>query len=156
MRRYAQNTKVAVAKSRAEIEALLTRYGASRFAAMSEARRAVVMFEAEGRRVAFELPLPDRANFRLRRVRGRTVEASPDLQLKEWEQACRQRWRALTLVIKAKLEAVQAGITTFEKEFLAHIVMPNGATVGSWLQPRLAQAYESGKMPPILPAGGDA
>ena len=31
--------------------------------------------------------------------------------LKHWEQACRQKWRALALVIKAKLEAVAAGAT---------------------------------------------
>ena len=35
-----------------------------------------------------------------------------------WEQACRQRWRALALVIKAKLEAIDAEISTFEEEFL--------------------------------------
>ena len=35
------------------------------------------------------------------------------------DQACRQRWRALLLVIKAKLEAVTAGISTVETEFLA-------------------------------------
>ena len=42
----------------------------------------------------------------------------------------RQRWRALALCIKAKLEAVECGITSFEEEFLAHVVMPNGQTFG--------------------------
>ena len=43
-----------------------------------------------------------------------------------WEQVCRQRWRALLLIIRAKLEAVASGITTLENEFLANIVLPDG------------------------------
>ena len=33
------------------------------------------------------------------------------------------------LVIKAKLEAVEAGVTTFEQEFLANMVLPDKTTV---------------------------
>jgi hypothetical protein len=54
-----------------------------------------------------------------------------------WEQACRRRWRALALVIKAKLEAAEAGITEFEAAFLAHIVLPDGET-GRQLDPAAA------------------
>ena len=35
------------------------------------------------------------------------------------EQAERQAWWAPVLVLKAKLEAVEAGLTTLEQEFLA-------------------------------------
>lgn len=73
--------------------------------------------------------------------------------LVQWgPNAERQRWRALALVIKAKLEAVEAGITEFEEEFLAHIVLPNGGTVGQFMLPQVATAYETGQMPPLLPA----
>ena len=57
-------------------------------------------------------------------------------------------------VIKAKLEAVEASITTIEQEFLAHIVLPSGSTVGEWAAPQLALAYERGQMPAIMPGGG--
>jgi hypothetical protein len=40
------------------------------------------------------------------------------------DQADRQRWRALYLVIRAKLEAVEAGIAVYEQEFLAFISSP--------------------------------
>lgn len=60
------------------------------------------------------------------------------------------RWRALALVIKAKLEAVAAGITTIEDEFLAHTVLPDGQTVGEFMQPQIAIAYERGSMPTTL------
>src|SRR5258708_1428897 len=117
--RYAEGTAVPVVKSRAEIEAIVTRYGATKFASMAEPGRAIIMFEAQARRVAFELPLPNRDDFRVRLKYGREIEATPEWTEKEWEQACRQRWRALALVVKAKLEAVAAGITDFQSEFLA-------------------------------------
>lgn len=46
---------------------------------------------------------------------------------------------------------VEAGITEFETEFLAHIVLPDGETVGSWMRPQLERAYAVGRMPELLP-----
>ncbi|HWF01594.1 MAG TPA: hypothetical protein VG248_17460 [Caulobacteraceae bacterium] len=60
------------------------------------------------------------------------------------EQACRQKWRALALVIKAKLEAVSAGITTVEDEFLAQTMMGDGRTVGEVVQPQLEEHLRVG------------
>jgi hypothetical protein len=57
--------------------------------------------------------------------------------LEAWEQACRSRWRALLLCIKAKLEACAVGITTFDSEFLAHIVTGDGRTVAERIVPQL-------------------
>ncbi len=71
--------------------------------------------------------------------------------MKEWEQACRQKWRALYLVIKAKLEAVESGISCFEDEFLANIVLPDGSLVGNFMRPQIEQVYSSGNMPALLP-----
>lgn len=156
---YAKDTVVSVARSRAEIEESITRYGATKFMHFMEEGRAIIVFEATKRRVMFELPLPSRDGFKTRTVKTtqygstRTHELTPDEQAKAWEQACRQRWRALALVIKAKLEAVASGITTFEDEFLAHVVLPNGKTVGRWLAPQLEAALSTDKMPPMLTAG---
>ncbi len=62
------------------------------------------------------------------------------------------RWIILlALVIKAKLEAVETGITMFDEEFLAHIVLPNGNTVGQFMLPQVESTYNSGAMPPLLP-----
>jgi hypothetical protein len=55
------------------------------------------------------------------------------------------------LAIKAKLEAVEQGITEFESEFMAHIVMPDGKTVGHHVLPQISAAYSTGKMPKLLP-----
>ena len=153
MTRYAADTSVSTEASRGEIERTLRRYNASSFAYGWDATSATVMFEANGRRVRFALPMPDRQSNEFIRTPTRGTLRSATQAEAAWEQACRQRWRALALVIKAKLEAVEAGITTFEDEFLAHIMLPNGGTVGDWARPQLAIAYESGKMPALLPGG---
>lgn len=70
----------------------------------------------------------------------------------------RLRRRALALVVKAKLEAVAAGITEFDDEFLAHLILPNGTTVGDHVRPAIQHAYETGQMPTALlalPSPGD-
>ncbi|GAG36103.1 unnamed protein product [marine sediment metagenome] len=68
----------------------------------------------------------------------------------------RQKWRALSLVIKAKLEAVESGISIFEEEFLAHIVLPDGRTIGDFMIPQIKTIYSSGKMPKLLPIGKES
>jgi len=39
-----------------------------------------------------------------------------------------QRYRAIALIIKTNLEAVIAGIATFEQAFLAYLLLPDGDT----------------------------
>ncbi|MEW8228634.1 MAG: hypothetical protein AB2748_23150 [Candidatus Thiodiazotropha endolucinida] len=146
---YAEKTTVSTEKSRAEIERILQRYGADQFMYGWNEDSAVVAFRAEGRQIRFSLPMPDRKERRFtHHSRGMRT---PDAAMKEWEQACRQRWRALALVIKAKLEAVEAGIAVFEDEFMANIVLPNGTTVSQFMRPQIATAYETGDMPKLLP-----
>lgn len=148
MARYAADTTVSQERSRSEIEATLKRYGATSFMYATGEDAAMVMFHIAERRVKFVLQLPDRKSKEFtQHSRGyRTAEAAE----KMWEQAGRQRWRALALVIKAKLEAVAAGITTIEDEFLAHTVLPDGQTVGQFMKPQIAIAYERGDMPTTL------
>lgn len=154
MTRYAAETSVSQDRSRAEIEATLKRYGATSFMYASEQTTAMIGFRISDRMVKFVLPMPDpKSREFTHHSRG---QRTPDAALKAWEQAGRQRWRALALVIKAKLEAVAAGITTIEDEFLAHTVLPDGSTVGQFMQPQLAIAYEQGSMPTTLLLGGPA
>jgi hypothetical protein len=60
-----------------------------------------------------------------------------------------QRWRAL--YVKATLEAVEAGIVTMEDAWLSWTMLPGGTSASAWMQPQIEQAYESGRMPPLLP-----
>jgi hypothetical protein len=150
--RYAEQTKVSTEQSRNEIERTLRRYGASQFAYGWQGDAAMVGFEMHNRHIRFVLPLPDRNDREFTRTPYRGNARTPQAAEAAWEQACRQRWRALLLCIKAKLEAVHAGITTFDDEFLAHIMLPNGGTVGDWLGPKIEHAYLTRQMPPMLPS----
>lgn len=152
---YAEATDVSSERSRSEIEKTLVRYGATAFAYGWQATNAVISFEARGRRVRFVLPLPDRASEAFCLTSHNPPRPlSAEQATARYEQAVRQKWRALALCIKAKLEAVNSGITQFEDEFLAHVVLPSGDRVGDWLKPQLAIAYQQGSMPPLLPYHG--
>lgn len=157
MAKFAANTEVSQEKSRAEIETTLRRYGADAFSYGWEETRAIIAFRANGRHIRFELTVPDRHDkeFTEYYSRGILYARSESVAEKMWQQACRQKWRALSLVVKAKLEAVDAGISEFEEEFLAHIILPDGSTVGQQIRPHIEKAYMSGKMPRLLLSSGD-
>lgn len=147
MSTYAKSTKVSTDRSRAEIEKTLTRYGASAFMYGWEGERAVVAFQVNELHIRIRLQLPAESEFDLTPKRkSRTKQARSAAHA----QAVRQRWRALLLVIKAKLEAVESGIATFESEFLAYVVLPDGRTAGDWLVPQIEHAQLSGRMPPLM------
>jgi hypothetical protein len=135
MTQFASKTKVPVDQTRNEIERTLTRYGAKKFAYFSEDGRAIIIFEAEDRRLRFDLPLPE----------GDSDKAA---------QQRRQKWRALLLAIKSKLESVASEIETFEEAFLAHVVMPDGITVGQHARSGIESAYKTNKMQALLPPPG--
>jgi hypothetical protein len=106
--------------------------------------------------VKFALPIPDKNDPKYRKTESGRVRNTKSAAIEQaHSQEIRQRWRALLLVIKAKLEAVESGITTFEQEFLAHLVMANGETVGDWAMPQVEAMYKTGNMPPLLPGIGE-
>ncbi len=150
---YARNTTVSAIRTRNEIEETLERYGADGFAYATQGNLATIIFAMEHRRIRFILELPDPEDFR-HTNHNPPRERGARAQQEAHDQACRQKWRALLLVIKAKLEAVTAGISTIETEFLANIVLPDNTTAGDWMLPQIDRAYRTGEMPPLLPAAG--
>ena len=109
--KYASATSVSTEKSRGEIERTIMRYGADQFIYGWETDRSIIGFRYKKRMIRFELLLPNRSDYDTTPT-GRY--RSQNAQEKHYEQAQRQRWRALVLCIKAKLAAVEAGCTTFE------------------------------------------
>ena len=148
MARYAQQTTVSSEKSRAEIEATLRRYGADGFAYAWEGYTARIQFKFDNRVIAFELQMPPRSDFEKTET-GRARRSAVAVE-KAWEQAGRQRWRALALVIKAKLEAVESGISSLEAEFLANTMLPNGRLVLNEISEPLRLSIETGKYRGLL------
>ena len=151
--RYAESTTVPSDRSRAEIEKTLARYGATTFQYGWQQDRAAIGFVMSGRQIRFILPLPDRESADFTRTptgKSRTATAAEAA----YEQAVRQRWRALSLMVKAKLEAVASGIVTFEEEFLPHTVLPSGRTVAQEIMPAVESAYATGAVTPLQIEGG--
>jgi hypothetical protein len=153
--RYAASTDVSAEKSEMDIKRVLRQHGADTVATVETSGRAQVLFEMKGRRIVFALELPDRRSpeFTHQPVRGGRRSATAAEAV--YEQAVRQRWRALHLVIRARLEAIEAGIETFEEAFLAHIQLPSGETVGQATAPAIAAAYAGEPMPALLPGRSD-
>lgn len=144
--RYAEGTTVEVARTRGEIEALLAKHGATGFlsawAQQGEHMGAFIQFRLGERMIKYPVRYPEpeevggqRGKTNLRN--GRPVKIA---QEQEW----RRRWRALFLIIKAKIELVAGGDSTVEREFLADILLPDGRTAGDVVSPELAAAYEQG------------
>lgn len=155
---YAETTTVSPEKSRMEIEQVLTRYGAERFAYATEPGRAVVMFDISNRRVRFTIHIPPASDFDsyMRKGAYYATKRTPAQRDKAWAQEVRRRWRALYLVIKAKLEAVESKIESLDEAFLAHMVLPDGSSFGQWATPQLESIYETGLMPAMLLTDGSS
>ena len=132
--RYAEDTRVPIERSKQELERLLRQHGAEGYATGWDSTQDRVEFLWQGKQIRFVLP---RLN-----ASGRARQ----------EQLDRSRWRALVLVVKAKLEAVRSGIAVFEQEFLGFIVVPGqDRTVYEYARP----ALEAGRwsVDRLLPAG---
>lgn len=145
---YAKHTTVAPERSRAEIEAVLKRYGATAYSYGTTENSAFVAFKASARLVRFIIPLPKPEEMTVRR---KSYRASMDSQREAAAtQEERRRWRCLALTIKSKLETVRSQISSFEEEFMPYIVLPDGSTVGQRVLPEIQQAYVSGVSPQKL------
>lgn len=156
MSAYAATTTVPVQQSRNEIERLLMANGATEFVYGSRPGGHVIGFVLGDRRIRYEMPMPDPTDREFTHTRHKNRWSQQPLAASEakarYEQAVRQRWRALLLIVKAKLEAIRAGVSTIENEFLAWTLIPDGSrTVGEWLGPQIDKAYAGGELPALLP-----
>ncbi len=154
MSRYAAETTVPVERTKAEIEQMLIRYGATEFQSGWQTGRAMIGFRLKELYVRFELPFPSRDDPRFKRKKTKVgVKILTETQSNNlYEQVIKSRWRALLLTVKAKLEAVEIGITTLEKEFLAFIVLPGtNCTIGQWIIENAMKQIRGGETPKLLP-----
>ncbi len=122
--RYAKTTSVTVEKSQIQIQQVLKKYGADQFMYAWADETVMIGFRIDGYPVQIQIPMPEKP------------------------QEQRQAMRVLLLLIKAKLEWIETGLSTVAAEFMAQLMLPNGQSMAQWALPHL----ESGKMPRSLPA----
>ena len=149
---YAADTTVPADRSRAEIELMLKKFGAEEFAYRTSAKLDEIAFKIKGRFYRRTLPRPSKDDPQIKLTAANRLR-NPSDQVRALEQAIRSSWRALALHIKARIVAVQAGITTLEREFLPDLLLPNSQTTHEWLLPQIAETYQGRKMPRSLIEG---
>ena len=130
-----RKTKVPVGESKHDVEELLRKHGADQIYTGSDRGTGVgfVGFTLQARM------------FRIKLGRRPGTKVAP-------EQQEREQWRAILLVVKAKLEIVARGDRSAEQEFLADLVLPNNTTAGEAMAPMLEEAYATGVMPNMFEA----
>ena len=98
---YARDTNVSVNRTREEIIATLERYGADAFGYAQDGNQQVVFFRMEGRRVRLMVDMPNPGEFALTPT---GIRRAGKAHMNAYDRACRQRWPAMPLLVKAKLE----------------------------------------------------
>ncbi|MBT1001794.1 hypothetical protein KIH31_04190 [Paenarthrobacter sp. DKR-5] len=146
---YVRGASISSSAFRAEIQAMLTVYGAAGFRCGLEDGRAAIVFIAGKRQFRFILPLTGPVGSSSGTTGDPLQPRSSDTAGKAKEDAARRQWHQLSLLIRAKLDAVAAGITTFDQEFLAYMVLPGGTTVFDAVTPAVSNAYTPGGRPPL-------
>jgi hypothetical protein len=159
---FAANTKVPVERSRAEIDSLLVKNGASSIGILNdvENNRAAFAFTLRGAHYRVELPLPTREQMMPQTVGkepqgwgGWTQERKNRYLDEKLDQARRQRWRCVLLMLKSKLEIVRMGFSSVEREFMADLVLPNGQTAYETFAEITRRGLSIGDLPKLLGTG---
>jgi len=156
-KRYASNTEVPSDRSRLDIERVLMNHGARGFGYETDTGRVMITFRVLNEigalvavQISLTMPCQDDEEF-TKTPTGKN--RSENQAYAAYEQACRSSWRQLLLIIRAKMEAVAAGISTIEREFMPDIVIGKGGrTLGQWMEEN-QKAIEAGGKIPLLPAG---
>lgn len=134
---YAKGTAVEVSASQQEIARTLARYKVDTYTFGQRPGAAGVSFTIKTLPIRMEVPIPPRPTQEkvMNRETGRMILAEP-----RWEQNVRECWRALLLLIKANLEAIERGIVTAERAFMAYLVLPSGQDLGDTVLPAYRDA----------------
>lgn len=129
---YAKGTTVSVSSSQMEIAKTLERYQVHTYSFGARPGLAMVEFELSLLPIRVAVPLPGKPA----RQKGPSPETGRTVDLwTRWEQDVRECWRALLLLIKANLEAIERGIVKPEEAFMAYLITNDGRTLGDVVLP---------------------
>jgi Lon protease-like protein len=136
---YVRGASITASAYQEEIRQMLTGSGATGFRCTCEDGRAAIAFSSGGRRFRIVLALP--------RAAEEPLQPPSRGQARTAQESARQRWRALSQLIRAKLDAVAAGIVTIDQEFLAYGLAPQA-------EPALPPDPASPHASPTVPTPG--
>lgn len=154
-RRYAEGTKVPAETTRLELERLLRAYGASAIVMGWDGDVSTIAFRLQGRHVRYTVKRPSPSDTIVTHY-----PSGKPRQRQHYSEAIaaehRRRWRTLLMIVKGKLELIVSGDTSFDDEFLPHVMLADGSTVGEWIAPQIEQTYQTGQMPALVPGARPA
>ncbi|GEM_PF-665059 len=155
MNRFARQTSVTIERSQEELRRLLRDYGGDDiFMGSSESQAAaLVQFRYHGIPMQFRLRTPAMSEERFhftRDKRGFKRQFSNEQTRRLWDQACRQQWRVVILIVRANLEAVESGTLKPEEAFLPYLLLPNGRNVADNLGGGVSKWIAGGNTPRML------
>lgn len=121
-KRYADGTKVSVATSRAELSTILTKHGIERQAWSTgpEGDQLGFIYQGKSYRLNVEKPTYEEAVEHLS-----YPTSGVDYVEREWMR----RWRALVLLLKAKIEFSSGDDDAFVREFMPFMLTSGGVTL---------------------------
>jgi hypothetical protein len=132
-KRYAQDTPVTVQKSRGEITGILASHGCEKFVMGTEPGGDTLQFELGGRVFRFFVAKPTAESMKARDSRYYAQPWNVDWAAKA-EGEHRRVWRAHVMLIKMKLEFVDGGDTSLEREFMPNLVLRDGGTLADMIE----------------------
>lgn len=140
MRRYAEDTRVEVSKSKADVDQLISQHGGDMISfGWRDPETQVLAFRWQERFYRFEI------------------------EHDGIDREDRRRWRVLfALRLKPLFELSIEDMAAAQDMLLANLMLPNGATVGDEVIEEVSTAYRTGEMPALrlgptvraLPPGG--
>jgi hypothetical protein len=150
MSRYAEGTTVAIEQSQVDIRKLLKKNQAEQIVIGESNEGGTVGFTLSGRMYRFAVDYPDPSEKRFTH-HGRGYRLPTEQAKNRFEAEKRRKWRVLLIQLKIKFELVEGEAATLEQEFLSYIMLPDGSTVGQVTESAIEYAYQTGKMPELMP-----
>jgi hypothetical protein len=141
--RYAEGTTVAVEASQAELVRILRKHGVERQAWAHGPEGAALQFEAAGRRYQMRIERPDPNQYPEHRGGNQAGRSQWTMREREWMR----RWRAIVLLLKAKLEFADGETTTLERELLPYLLLPGERNLAEFMEDGGYEEVERGGMP---------
>lgn len=146
--RYADDSKVPVERSEAEVKTVLRRYGCYDITTGEYQGQSFIVAHYVKRRIRITVNMPALTEFQFNTAGNKRSQTQAQ---QGWSKEVRRQWRVLVLLLKAKFEAVHARPEIFDYEFLAYLVDPaTGRTIGEQIVPQIANAYEGHTNTPLM------
>ena len=142
-RKYAQDTKVSIARSRGQLDKLLRDWGVDgiqwtdNFKADMVQLQFVWSHEGNDYLARIKISLPTAEDLEDKAIDGRSGRVSEAKLKKLMAERGKSEHRLLLMFLKGALEAIDAGVIDAEQLFLPYLVGADGRTVSEVVEDRL-------------------